>query len=168
MLDALIVVYLAAHAVIGPLIDAQAVLPDTFPSVVSFYESTGLESVVTAWCVDHGDFLMHHRPLWFKAAVWAELILQVPACAVLSVGWARRREWVRLPSVMYSVHVLTTMVPIMAVLLIEGATKARPPSVMCIGAYAVWVALPALLLWRCLVAGELLFGRAKDPTLKAA
>ena len=168
MLDALLLVYLIVHTVVGPLIDAQAVLPDAFPSLGSFYENAGLAHVVSSWCADHGDFLMAERPVWFKAAVWAEIMLQVPTCAVLSLGWARRQEWVRLPSIMYSVHVLTTMVPIMAVLLIEGAARASPPSAVCIGAYAVWVALPALLLWRCMTAGERLFERAKDPTLKGA
>ena len=64
------------------------------------------------WISQEGDFLLAQNPTWFKSVVWAELLFQVPMCFVLALGWAFEKEWVWLPSIIYSVHVLTTMIPI--------------------------------------------------------
>ena len=65
------------------------------------------------------------------------------------MGWARGRRWVRTPALVYSVHVLTSMLPIMAELLADPR-----PSLVCLSTYAVWVLLPCLMLARCLAAGD--------------
>ena len=49
-----------------------------------------------------------------------------------------------MPSLLYATHVLTTMVPIMAVLCDDPR-----PTLTCKLVYGVWVVLPALLMWRC-------------------
>ena len=82
-------------------------------------------------------------------------------CFVLALGWAFEKEWVRLPSIIYSVHVLTTMIPIMSTLIIDGAHANPPPSTTCIRTYGVWVALPLLVLSRCLFSGPRLFPKIK-------
>ena len=115
----------------------------------------------SAWVAEEGDFLVGRNPTWFKSFIWAEVLLQVPACLVLAYGWAAEREWVRMPSIMYSVHVLTTMIPILTTLIVEGAGANPPPSTMCLRMYSVWVALPLLVLSRCLFSGPRLFTKVK-------
>jgi hypothetical protein len=143
-MDALIAAYLLAHGVIAVLVDCQAILPDAAPGLYAWYIHVGLTSVVQQWVAQQGDFLMGKRPLWFQAIVAGEVLLQVPLCFGLAFGWLRRREWVRLPGLIYGAHVLTTMVPIMAELCLDPR-----PTLLCKLIYAIWVVLPALVLLRC-------------------
>lgn len=156
LVDRLIALYFASHFVLGYLIDAQSILPDVAPSLYQLYEDVGLVALVRWWGEQEGDFLVLTNPLWFKSFIWAEVTLQLPACAIVAVGWHRRREWVRMPALLYSVHVLTTMLPIMFVL------RADPrPTLTCLLVYSVWIVLPLLSAWRCLASGEgQLFGPA--------
>lgn len=145
MLDSLLVAYLSLHAALALLCDVQALLPDLSPPLLSLYQRAGLTSPIQNWIDTQGDFLFDTKPLWFKATVSAELLFQAPMCAYLAYAWIRRRQSVRLPSIVYSVHVLTTMVPIMAELTFDPR-----PTAVCKLVYGVWVLLPALLLIRCL------------------
>merc|ERR1712217_338732 len=115
----------------------------------AFYESVGLTAPVAMWSRDFGDFLVKENPLWFKAVIWGELVLQLPACFVLGVGWLRRSESVKAPSLIYAVHVLTTMIPIMTVFCCDPR-----PTLTCLLVYGIWVLLPFLLLVRVVAAGD--------------
>ena len=142
--DGLIIIYLLAHGVIALLVDIQSILPDVAPELYERYKGVGLTAVVQQWVEQEGDFLVGANPLWFKAVIGAEVLLQVPLCFVLGFGWITSSEWVRTPGLCYSVHVLTTMVPIMT----ELCTDPRP-TLTCKLIYGVWVLLPAILLLRC-------------------
>ena len=109
-LDALLTVYLSLHAVLALLIDAQSVLPDLAPSVFAAYQRAGLTKPVAQWVADEGDFLVGSNPLWWRWIIGGEIVFQVPVCIALAFGFAKRRQWVRLPSLLYGTHVLTTMV----------------------------------------------------------
>jgi|Transcript_49633 hypothetical protein len=141
--DGIIAAYLLIHGVIALTVDIQGIIPDV-PSVHEYYRQAGLAAVVEQWVAQEGDFLMGERPLWFKAIIAGEVLLQVPLCFALGYGWLKSREWVRTPGLLYSVHVLTTMVPIMVVL----CTDPRP-TLACTLIYGVWVVLPAVVLLRC-------------------
>ena len=143
-LDALLATYLGLHAILALLIDVQSVLPDLAPEVFAWYEKVGLTGVVAQWAAQEGDFLVATNPLWFKAIVFGEIVMQLPTCVALTYGFLAKREWVRVPSLLYATHVLTTMVPIMAVLCDDPR-----PTLTCKLVYGVWVVLPALLMWRC-------------------
>ena len=143
-LDALLTTYFSLHAVLTLLFDAQSVLPDLAPSVFAAYQRAGLTKPVAQWVADEGDFLVGSNPLWWKWMIGGEIVFQVPICIALAFGFAKRRQWVRLPSLLYGTHVLTTMVPIMGVL----CTDPRP-TLTCKLVYAIWVLLPALLMARC-------------------
>ena len=51
-MDTLLTAYLAMHAALALLIDAQSVLPDLAPSVLSAYERAGLTKLVARWVAD--------------------------------------------------------------------------------------------------------------------
>jgi hypothetical protein len=89
---------------------------------------------------------------------------QVPSCFVLAHAWARKREGVKWPSLLYAVHVLTTMLPIMLVLYSDPR-----PTRTCLAVYGVWVALPLLIVARCAASGPsgLLFGAEQRKGAKA-
>ncbi|KAG8463257.1 hypothetical protein KFE25_011254 [Diacronema lutheri] len=158
--DVLIVAYLLAHGVIALACDVQSILPDFAPGLHARYAALGLVDVVQRWGREQGDFLVLTNPPWFKALIWGELIYQVPSCFVLGAAWARRRPGVWLPALVYAVHVLSTMAPIF----FELCADARPTRT-CLAVYAVWVALPLVILARCVAAGPTgarLFLRAAD------
>ena len=117
---------------------------------------------VQFWGDTYGDFLVLTNPLWFKAIIFVEAVFQLPACFVLAAGWVRQSEWVRTLTLVYSVHVLTTMVPIMAVLSLDPR-----PTVTCLLVYSVWVVFPVLLLLRVLLAGACIFDRSSVPSRAA-
>ena len=106
-LDTVLTTYLSLHAVLALLIDAQSVLPDLAPSVLAAYQRAGLTQPVARWVADEGDFLVGSNPLWFRWIVGGEVLFQLPVCIALAFGFAKRRQWVRLPSLLYGTHVLT-------------------------------------------------------------
>ena len=57
---------------------------------------------------------MVHLPTWFRALCISELALQLPFFFVGAYGIARRRDWVRIPAILYGSFVSATMVPILA------------------------------------------------------
>ena len=97
-LDTVLTTYLSLHAVLALLIDAQSVLPDLAPSVLAAYQRAGLTQPVARWVADEGDFLVGSNPLWFRWIVGGEVLFQLPVCIALAFGFAKRRQWVRLPS----------------------------------------------------------------------
>lgn len=94
------------------------------------------------------------------------MLLQLPACVALARAWAFRRPGAWLPALLYAVHVLSTMPPIFLELLSDPR-----PTRTCIAVYAVWVALPLLIVARCAAAGPggaRLFAEERAPGPAAA
>ena len=77
---------------------------------------------------------------------FATQVFQFPFIIYGLIGFLRKDENVRVPALCYAVHVLTTMIPIIAELLIGKETPAPP---LTIAVYGVWVFFPLLMLWRC-------------------
>ncbi|KAL1521699.1 hypothetical protein AB1Y20_021354 [Prymnesium parvum] len=142
--DRLLAAYLLLHGALALIVDGQAIFPDVAPHVYEWYERAGLTQIVRQWVEQEGDVVFGARPLWFKATIAGELLFQVPLCFCLGYGWIRERQWVRTPGLVYAVHVLTTMIPIMT----ELCSHPRP-TLTCKLVYAVWVILPAIMLLRC-------------------
>lgn len=151
MLDGILTFYLGLHAVLAILIDGQAIAP---ASLLGVYEQLGLTAVVAKWVKDESDFLVGENPLWFQSLVLSEIFVQVPLCVYLAGKWAARSQDARMPSLLYSVHVLTTMVPIFSTLCADDR-----PTLVCKLVYAIWILLPLLLFWRSL--SNPLFGKPK-------
>jgi hypothetical protein len=142
MLDAVISIYLGLHAVTALLIDSQLVFPQFIGTKI--YEQIGVHGALQQWGRDNKDHLVLENPLWFRSVVWAELIFQVPFCLVGCWAWATGQRWIRIPSIVYASHVLTTMIPIITELAVAGA----PPVTLAV--YGLWVLLPAIMLFRSL------------------
>ncbi|CAM9208811.1 unnamed protein product, partial [Phaeothamnion confervicola] len=59
------------------------------------------------------DVLMETQPPWFKSLILAELLLQWPFYFVAAYALLMRRNWIRIPCIIYGSHVATTMIPIL-------------------------------------------------------
>jgi hypothetical protein len=147
--DNAIIAYLFVHGFFAWVTDAQICLPDLLgqAKVDEIYSGLGLGGILEKWGRDHGDHLVLEKPLWFRAIVWGEICLQFPFVCFAIVAWLRRSESVRVPALCYSAHVLTTMIPIMAELVV-GKDKPAPPETILI--YGIWVFFPLLMLFRCM------------------
>lgn len=99
------------------------------------------------------DALVMARPVWFKTAVWLELVVQLPFYCAAIYAFLYRREWIRVPAVIYASSLLTIMTIILAEQFI-GEYPSPKPGVM-LAAYAPWALAPALILARVWTSGPL-------------
>lgn len=70
-----------------------------------------------------------NAPLWFKAIITAELLFQLPFFFVAVYGLWYRRNWLRTPGLLYGAHVCTTLVPIMAQMILDMPERHKAPQV---------------------------------------
>ena len=86
------------------------------------------------------------RPPWFKAIVWVEVLGQLPFFAVALYAWLYRREWVRVPAIVYGAHVATTLVPILGHFM--GAAIPTAKLQLLLAFYAPYLLVPLWLVAR--------------------
>jgi hypothetical protein len=55
---------------------------------------------------------MGRPPAWFKSFVWCELLFQLPLFFFAAYALWHRRDWIRVPLMIYGAHVATTVLPI--------------------------------------------------------
>ena len=140
LIDTAILCVLASHIPITLLIDAQVVAP-------AWVHPPAIKSLL-AWHVStSGDPLVGvgSRPPWFTAIVWGELLLQVPYFAwgvAVYGGWVKGSPRFRDATLVYSAHVVTTMIAILGEFVGVGAS---PPL---LAAYLPYLVFPLLLLWQ--------------------
>lgn len=139
-LDTAIVAYIASHVPITLMFDLQAVLPaDWFPSA--------LRAAVAHYCEALHDVYMARPPAWFRAMVWAELLLQLPFFLAALHAYRRRARWIRLPAIVYGVHVASFVYVILFALWHEP-TLTTQQCFWLTGIYAPYLLLPLLIVYR--------------------
>ena len=89
---------------------------------------------------------MHARPVWFRAAIWVEVLVQAPFYAVAIYAFVRQRSWVRVPAIVYAT-VLLTIMPIVLAEQYFGPHASRRP-LLVTAVYGAYVLMPVLLLVR--------------------
>lgn len=103
------------------------------------------------------DPLMQEPPVWFKSFLFCELVLQLPFFPIAAYAFFKGScRWIRIPAIIYAVHTITTLIPILYTFLLEDFSKAiaskgqRPESfrerLTLIGVYAPYLIIPLILL----------------------
>ncbi|CAK4086302.1 unnamed protein product [Aphanomyces euteiches] len=100
------------------------------------------------------DKLLQFRPLWFKVCLWMEIGFQVPYYLFAIYGFVNRREWLRVPTLIYAAQSITVMV-IVLVEQFTGEFKTSEPAVI-LGAYLPFFIVPFFFLIRA--SGPTMFG----------
>jgi len=141
-LDVVLVLFLASHIPVTLFFDAQIVLPASwFPDTLRDFSRLYL-----SW---FNDPLLGAPSVWFRSLVWCELLFQLPFFFLGTYAMLQGRSWIRLPALLYVVHVLTTMVPIGAVLCTAMDGPLGPITAMqrlhLVLLYLPYAVLPALL-----------------------
>ncbi len=99
-------VYFITHIPITLCMDFQAIIGQYYPE--------SLRSVLTWYITTHKDFLMENPPIWFKSFIWCEAIFQVPFFFVATYALLFKKNWIRIPGIIYGTHVATTVVPLLS------------------------------------------------------
>ncbi|XP_058921029.1 sigma intracellular receptor 2-like [Kogia breviceps] len=119
-LEWLLDLYFLSHIPITLLMDLQAVLPRDLYRV----ELRNLRQ----WYTEFKDPLLHNPPVWFKSFLFCELVFQLPFFLIPTYVFFRvvhgGCRWIRTPAIIYLVHTMTTLIPILSTFLLQDFSKA--------------------------------------------
>eukprot|EP00051_Salpingoeca_urceolata_P001830 m.44436 g.44436 ORF g.44436 m.44436 type:complete len:177 (+) comp11707_c0_seq1:22-552(+) len=142
--------FFVSHIPITLLVDIQPIMPqDLYPQEVKD---------LLAWYVDtyHDPWMgMRPPPAWFESFVTCELFIQLPSFFIITYALLTGGYWVRIPGIIYGIHVATTVVPLLAEILKTDYKPGHGPQTpeeryKLVGFYLPYFLFPlvtALTLW---------------------
>ncbi len=128
--------YFITHIPITLSLDLQALFGPYYPPQ--------LQALCAWYCATFKDQLMLHQPAWFKSFIVAELLFQLPFFFVATYGLLYKKNWIRIPSIIYGTHVATTVWPIIADLIMSDVNTVSEKYVL-FGFYFPYFLIPAML-----------------------
>lgn len=107
VLEIIFFFYFASHIPITLFIDLQALLPGhVYPQP--------LRDLLKWYAEEFKDPMMMDPPEWFKSFVYCEALFQMPFFPIAAYAFLKGGcKWIRIPAIIYSVHVATTLLPIL-------------------------------------------------------
>lgn len=98
--------------------DLQGVLPrDLYP--------VELRNLQQWYIEEFKDPLLQNPPVWFKSFLFCELVFQLPFFPIAAYAFFKGGcKWIRIPAIIYSVHTMTTLIPILSTVLLDDFSKA--------------------------------------------
>lgn len=101
-----------------------------------------------------------YRYPWFQALAWTEVALQLPFFFVAAYAFARAREWIRTPSIIYGLCTATTLVPIFGELYYANSPEYN--KYILLGFYVPFFVVPLAIAVRALRRPRLFQAPVKD------
>lgn len=98
------------------------------------------------WWGRNYDPLLLARPVFWRATVWIDVLLFGPFYAVAIYAYVRGKEWIRIPAIIYSSVMLTTVTIILSEEI--WGTHATASLGAVLAANALWIVFPVLILAR--------------------
>ncbi|KAM6164394.1 sigma intracellular receptor 2 [Rhynchocyon petersi] len=110
--------YFLSHIPITLLIDLQGLLPrELYPAE--------LRNLLQWYIKEFKDPLLQYPQAWFKSFLFCELVFQLPFFPIATYAFFKGGcKWIRTPAIIYSVHTMTTLIPIFSALLFDDFSKA--------------------------------------------
>lgn len=110
--------YFLTHIPITLFLDLQGLLPrELYPVQV--------RNLLKWYSAEFKDYLMENSPVWFTSFLFCELLFQLPFFPIAAYAFFKGScRWIRTPAIIYSVHTVTTLIPILASFLLEDFSKA--------------------------------------------
>ena len=98
------------------------------------------------WWGNNFDPLLMARPVFFKVTIWLDNLLYGPFYAVAIYAYIKGKEWIRLPSIIYAVSMISGVIMILS----EEAFGQYHTShlALVVGANLSWIIFPLLILLR--------------------
>lgn len=139
--------YFASHIPITLFIDLQALLPEhVYPQP--------FKDVLLWYAAEFRDPLVLEPPVWFRAFIFSEVLVQLPFFPIAAYAFFKGScKWIRTPAIIYSVHVATTLIPILGHILLHNFPVAPVPGPQTskerwtlVSVYAPYLIIPLILL----------------------
>ncbi|GIL85390.1 hypothetical protein Vretimale_10666 [Volvox reticuliferus] len=145
ILDGIFLAYFILHIPTTIVVDSQSVVP------ARFIPSWAKELI--QWHIKtNGDHLVGTNPLWFVSLVACECFIQLPFFFFATYAFIKRRNWIRMPSILYGTHVATSMVPILVDILLSPSSGPKRVTLALI--YLPYLIVPLLLVVRMVVTAQ--------------
>jgi hypothetical protein len=98
------------------------------------------------WWEKTYDPLLWARPAWYRATIWLDVLIFGPFYAAAVYAYARGREWIRLPSILWAGLMLANV----TIILFDEflGVHASPHPFIVLAANACWLVFPILVVWR--------------------
>jgi hypothetical protein len=125
----------------------QIVMTDPLHGPLPLWPPEALLNLVHWWETQF-DPLLLARPAWYRATIWIDCLLFGPFYAVAIYAFAKGKEWIRIPCVIWGTMMVTNVFIICFDELLGVHATPRPEVV--IGANASWFLMPFLVGWRVL------------------
>lgn len=98
------------------------------------------------WWGKNFDPLLMARPVFFKVTIWLDDLLYGPFYVVAIYAYIKGKEWIRLPSIIYAVSMLSGLIMILSE---EAFGQYHTPHLaLVVAANASWVIFPLIILLR--------------------
>ena len=92
------------------------------------------------------DPLLMARPVWWKMTIWIDVLAFGPFYAVAVCAWTRGRDWIRVPSLLYSAVMLTNVTIILGEEF--AGPHAAPHFLIVLLANLAWLLVPLAIIAR--------------------
>ncbi|NXY51828.1 SGMR2 protein, partial [Ceuthmochares aereus] len=117
-----------------------------------------LTELLQGYAAAFRDPMMLQPPEWFKAFIYCEAFLQMPFFPIAAYAFLKGGcKWIRTPAIIYSTHVATTLVPILAHILFHDFSKSEDlgPQTLrerlaLLSIYVPYLLIPLLILYTML------------------
>ncbi|MCW3997925.1 MAG: DUF2781 domain-containing protein [Candidatus Bathyarchaeota archaeon] len=115
------------------------------------------------WVGANFDPALLERPTWWRATIWIDIVLFGPFYAVAAYAFIRGKNWIRIPSIIWSSIMLTNVT---IILFVEFTDYVNPQWYVVILANLLWILMPILTITRMVLYPETFKGerlkRKKD------
>ena len=98
------------------------------------------------WWGQHFDPLLYARPVWWRATIWIDAVLFGPFYLAGIYAFVKGKDWIRLPSIIYSSVMLTNVTIILSEEIWGAHASGNLAAVL--GANASWIIVPVLIICR--------------------
>ncbi|KAL4226448.1 Transmembrane protein 97 [Mactra antiquata] len=105
LLDFIYLLYFGSHIPIALFADSQAALP-------AWLYPQQLKDVMDWYTSEYKDSMMKAKPAWFQSFIFCEIFLQFPFFFVAFYAYFKgvsKNKWIRIPMIVYSTHVVTSL-----------------------------------------------------------
>jgi hypothetical protein len=136
LLKCIFLFYFISHIPITLCVDLQVLFGSHYPQ--------SLQDLNNWYLSTYKDHLIAEKPLWLQSFIVAELLFQLPFFFVATYGLLFNKNWIRIPSICYGVHVATTVWPILAETILSSRNTLQEKVTLC-GFYLPYLLIPLLL-----------------------
>lgn len=136
LLKNIFLIYFITHIPITISLDLQVIFGDFYPNFLKNLQNWYIET--------YKDRLIEAKPLWFRSFIWAEFIFQMPFFFIAIYCIVYEKNWIRIPSIIYGVHVATTVWPILAEIIFSNSNT-QLETIVLLSFYTPYFLIPLIL-----------------------